>query len=137
MNAGAQLARGNWIAPLDDDDEFAPDHVEKLLTAALARDLEVVYGNILVRLPGSNQEDILWSTYPPQLGRFNFISALYMTPLRFIQYDVRSWMLNEPGDWNLCRRMMEAGVRIGWIDELVSYWYPGRLWAPPPGLPAQ
>src|SRR5262249_24965589 len=31
MNEAAQRARGAWIAPLDDDDEFLPDHIEQLL----------------------------------------------------------------------------------------------------------
>ncbi len=30
MNMGAQLAKGAWIAPLDDDDEFTDDHIEVL-----------------------------------------------------------------------------------------------------------
>src|SRR5207237_331107 len=44
MNRGLDLARGDWIAPLDDDDEFTEDHVEVLLDACRARDLEFSYG---------------------------------------------------------------------------------------------
>jgi hypothetical protein len=34
---------------------------------------------------------------------------------------------DEPGDWNLCRRMLEAEVRIGWCDRVVSRYYPSQL----------
>src|SRR5207302_6732910 len=44
MNRALDLARGEWIAPLDDDDEFTADHVEVLLDACRARDLEFAYG---------------------------------------------------------------------------------------------
>jgi len=43
-NRGIELALGSWIAPLDDDDEFTPDHVEVLLSVALEYRLEFVYG---------------------------------------------------------------------------------------------
>ena len=38
-------------------------------------------------------------------------------------------VLDEPADWNLCRRMIEAGVRIGYVDRVVVTWYPSRLFA--------
>src|SRR5262249_13954182 len=44
MNRALELARGDWIAPLDDDDEFTPDHVEVLLEACRSRRLEFAYG---------------------------------------------------------------------------------------------
>src|SRR3546814_8974957 len=40
MNAGV---RPKWIAFLDDDDEFLPDHLRKLVEHAEATDADVVY----------------------------------------------------------------------------------------------
>ena len=128
MNFGAQMAKGAWIAPLDDDDEFISGHVGKLLETARQGNFEMAYGNILRKAPDPS-DDVVLRSNPPRLGHFGFQGAIYMSCLRFMQYDPRCWMLNEPGDWNLCRRMIAAGVRIGWLDEVVSLYYPGQLWS--------
>jgi hypothetical protein len=63
--------------------------------------------------------------YPPRHGHFTFQAAMYMTLLRdAFEYETNSWVLEEPGDWNLCRRMMDAGVRIGWTEETVTVLHP-------------
>jgi hypothetical protein len=127
MNVAAQLARGQWIAPLDDDDEFVPDHVESLLTAARANEFEMMYGQIQLRSPDGLMDERP-CTYPPAYAHFGFQASVYMGELRFFEYNPRSWMLDESGDWNLCRRMLEAGVRIGFLDKVVTEYYPARLW---------
>jgi glycosyltransferase involved in cell wall biosynthesis len=130
MNLGAQLANGLWIAPLDDDDEFALDHVEVLLQAARHHRYEMVYGQILQRCPGSpSLDNIELCQYPPASHKFGFQAAIYTRSLRFFEYNTKSWLLDEPGDWNLCRRMIEAGVLIGWIDRIVTYYYPSSQYA--------
>lgn len=47
MNRAAELATGSWLAPLDDDDEFSDDHLEKLLAAALDARAELAHGAIV------------------------------------------------------------------------------------------
>jgi glycosyltransferase involved in cell wall biosynthesis len=37
-NKGIELCTGEWIAPLDDDDEFSQDHLEVLLNYAMECD---------------------------------------------------------------------------------------------------
>ena len=44
VNRALELARGEWIAPLDDDDEFMPDHVERLLDACRTHAVPFAYG---------------------------------------------------------------------------------------------
>ncbi|MGI8899779.1 MAG: glycosyltransferase family 2 protein [Nocardioides sp.] len=123
MNHGAQLARGRWIAPLDDDDTFTPDHVERLLTLAREGRFEMVYGQMdVVRDPP--EQHLVIGTYPPAYSQFGFQSALYVSALRFFEYDTASWVLDEPGDWNLCRRMLAAGVLIGYTPHVVTTLYP-------------
>ena len=117
MNAAAQLATGQWIAPLDDDDLFMPDHLQVLLDAALAGRYEMVYGRYRCRLPDGTT-DI--GVYPPQRGKFGFQAGMYMSRLSFFEWEPRSWLLDEPADWNVCRRMLEAGVRIGFVDTVVT-----------------
>jgi hypothetical protein len=121
VNHALDLARGAWIAPLDDDDEFTPDHVEILLAVALENRLELVYGQSLME-----KGDGSWGLvgdWPPRLGGLCHGSVLYAADLRFFHYDPDAWRLMEPGDWNLWRRMLEAGVRMGNLEHVVYRHY--------------
>lgn len=121
MNYGAQLARGEWIAPLDDDDEFSEDHLEVLLRAALANRWEFVYGKVEMEMePGKWH---LVGRYPPIHANICHLSVLYHANLRFFELDVNAWKLDEPGDWNLWRRMKAAGVDMGFVDQVVGKHY--------------
>jgi glycosyltransferase involved in cell wall biosynthesis len=44
FNEAVSHARGTWIAPIDHDDEWEPDHLEVLVGAALRSRAELVYG---------------------------------------------------------------------------------------------
>lgn len=121
MNFGASLAKGDWIAPLDDDDQFTKDHIEILVKDALKNESEVSYGKFESFSEGKRK---ILGRYPPHLGDFTFQAAIYNSFLRFFNYDIRSWSFDEPGDWNLMRRMWESGVKVSFTDKVVSkiYW---------------
>ncbi len=120
MNVASSMASGDWIAPLDDDDEFTDDHLEVLVTAALEQRAEMVYGAMLQRdlIEGTMRR--VWDP-TPKLGCFSFNGAVYLRALnRIFQYDQYSWVHDEPADWNMCRRMLESGVRVIGIDRDVG-----------------
>jgi hypothetical protein len=118
MNEGARLATGKWIAPLDDDDAFAPDHVERLLALARENRAEVAYGAAL-QVDAVTGDEARIHAFPPERGGFTFQAALLHRALRVFEYDEESWRVAEPGDWNLCRRMVAAGVRFAACDDEV------------------
>lgn len=122
MNHAARLARGRWIAPIDDDDVFTPDHIERLLSTALAGRYELVYGKFWVNNWGGGDvsEPHARGAYPPRFGFFNFGTSLYLAALRFFEWDVANWVLDEPADWTVCRRMLAAGVLMGFVDDIVA-----------------
>lgn len=121
MNRALELARGEWIAPLDDDDEFTADHIEVLLDACLSRGLHAAYGRADTEVrPGEWQPVGAW---PPKPGGIVHASVLYSIVLRPILHSSESWRLNEPGDWNLWRRMIAAGARFGFVDRVVVKHY--------------
>ncbi len=124
-NLGIELAAGRWIAPLDDDDEFTPHHVSTLLDAARATRSELAYGALIQRDLVTGRESRIWSD-PPRHGGFSFQGAIYHAGLAFFRYEPLAWMLHEPGDWNLMRRMLAAGVRVTASPETVGYlnWVP-------------
>lgn len=126
LNLGADLANGTWLATLGDDDEFKPHHLECLLETARASAAEMAYGNILQHRPPPLDDNVL-ARYPPELGYFNLQAAIVLRALSFFEFNLTSWTLGEPGDWNLCRRMLEAGVRIGYVDRVVVQYYPSRM----------
>lgn len=121
MNAGLVLARGSWIAPCDDDDEFTDDHVEVLLRTARERRLEMVYG-----VAEFQDEHGAWTRvgeWPLRPGGISHGAALYSLGLRFMAYSTTCWKTPEPFDWNLWRRMEGIGVRCGFLDRVVFRHY--------------
>lgn len=118
-NLAVELADGVWLAPLGDDDEFDADHVELLLAEALEHRHELVYGRFHRYWADRDEWDEV-GAFPPVLGQFSFQAALYLRALAFFDKDPRSWVLDEPNDWNLARRMLEAGVRFGFLDRHIA-----------------
>ncbi len=119
QNLAVELSGGEWLAPLDDDDEFLPDHLEVLLGLARTRRAELAYGKI-VRPDG--HEHFAAPPAPEQIG---MQAVLYLRSLAMVfEWDTRSWVLDEPADWNLIRRMREAGVLMAATDVPVTRYYP-------------
>ncbi|OAI55370.1 hypothetical protein AYO48_03785 [Gaiella sp. SCGC AG-212-M14] len=122
INESARLARGSWIAPLNDDDSFTPNHLEVLLEAARARRSEVAYGRFVMSFP--DRAPFEQGEYPPVLGGFTWQCAIYHHGLRFFEMELGDAWFDRPGDWSLCRRMLLAGVRFTMVDDVVAHLYP-------------
>lgn len=120
-NKGIELCSGDWIAPLDDDDEFSEDHLETLLHYALKNNYEMVYGVVEMEIEPGKWENV--GSHPLKYGGICHLSVLYHSKLKFFKYDINAWKYGEPGDWNMWRRMKEAGVMIGFIDKVVGKHY--------------
>jgi hypothetical protein len=128
MNAAAGMASGKWIAPLDDDDQFKEDHLEKLLDLALKTRCEFVYGAMNQHNQATGEDKKIWSS-PAELGGVSLNGSMYLKQLdNIFKYEFRSYLFDEPADWNMVRRMMESGVRIGSTQDIV-----GTLNMIPPG----
>ena len=121
-NYALDNAKGAWITTLDDDDEYTPDHVEVLLRAAIERRLEFVYGQSEVIAP--NGVTGVVGRWPPRLGAFTDGALLYSARLRFLKYDPESWRDRLPADWNLWRKMLAVGVKMGYVEHVVYRYYP-------------
>jgi hypothetical protein len=124
-NLGMTLARGRWIAPLDDDDAFHPRHVERLLELARRERHDVSYG--MLRCLMNDGSEFRLGTYPPELGQFGWQSAIFHAGLRFFEMELADALFFSPADWSLCRRMLRAGVRFGMLNEVVTDHYESRF----------
>jgi hypothetical protein len=129
-NAAWELARGAWIAPLNDDDSFRPEHIELLLTTARRMRCEVAYGAIEHLHPDGSTQVV--NSWPPESHQFGWQAALVHAGLGFMPMQLGSGALGAPGDWSLCRRMRRAGVRFTKVDEVVVDYYPSLLWREEP-----
>jgi glycosyltransferase involved in cell wall biosynthesis len=117
LNKALELARGAWIAHLDDDEIFEPDHIEVLLQHAGTLDLEFVYSRTYAETgPGA------WKLMQPNLaiGVLPHSSILFRSYLRLFRLDPNSWRLNMAVDQHLWLRMLRAGVRMGYFDRRVT-----------------
>jgi hypothetical protein len=85
---------------------------------------ELVYGKVEIETRPNQR--IIVGSYPPTFGQMAHIGALYNSKLRFLRYDVNAWKHTEPDDWNLFRRMIEAGVKIGFVDKVVGRAHLGK-----------
>jgi glycosyltransferase involved in cell wall biosynthesis len=118
MNAAIVLARGEWLAPLDDDDEFTDDHCEVLLHEAQRRRLEFVY-SVSELTPGGRSI----GAWPMRAAGLTHGSVLYSMGLGFMTYNPNCWRRGEPQDWNLFRRIKEIGTSIGFLDAVTYRYY--------------
>jgi glycosyltransferase involved in cell wall biosynthesis len=120
-NRALDLARGSWIAPLDDDDTFTPDHVEVLLDAAREQRLEMVHSQMNV-LVGSSWTPL--GRAPLAKGHVCHGSVLYSARLLGLRYDPLCWVDDDPGDWSLWKRFLALGARIGFVERVLGTHYP-------------
>jgi Glycosyl transferase family 2 len=126
MNRAMELARGRWIAFLNDDDAMRPEHVSLLLAEARRTEAEVVYGKLLAHTPEGEQ--VLAGAFPPADHAFGWQLAIHHRDLRLFEYQLAAALFDHPGDWHRAQRMMNAGVRFAQIDEVVCDYYPSQLW---------
>jgi cellulose synthase/poly-beta-1,6-N-acetylglucosamine synthase-like glycosyltransferase len=117
MNKALAEAQGEWIAPLDDDDEFTFDHFQVLLSAAYQQKADVVYGITAAQMPQG------WR----QVGNGNLVcgqicsgAVMFSSRLRFIRLDDFAWLLDEPADWKHVSTMAGTGAKVAFLNYLVG-----------------
>ena len=137
-NQALTMVRGKWIARLDDDDIFTPDHIESLLFFARQENYEFVSAQYIEerfgvrkiidgvsatssyynkRSPDPNDDS-------PKIGGTS--TWLYRSYLRFFKYNINSWRKawNRVNDIDLSLRFFRAGVRMGFLEKVLSYVIP-------------
>jgi glycosyltransferase involved in cell wall biosynthesis len=137
-NKAMELARGQWIARVDDDDTWSPDHIEVLLRFAQQNQHEFVSGLYVEERFGEQKViDGVRAMDPyytggkkdpednsPKIGGVS--TWLYRSYLRFMKYNVECWRKswNRVWDVDLSQRIHKAGVRMGFLDQVVAYVLP-------------
>jgi SAM-dependent methyltransferase len=117
-------ARGAFIAPLDHDDAFTHEHVPQLLGALNRQGGDFVYGQAMTEWPQGDWR--LHGTAPMVYGEIIHAAVMYSARLRHMRYDPDAWMLGEPVDWNLWRRMRDIGAVMCHLAEPVAVHFKER-----------
>ncbi len=118
-NAALRLVRGDWIARIDDDDLWTPDHLEVLLAHAQAHDLEFVSAAYERERDGL-REVVDCRGEMPRIGGTQ--TWLYRSYLSLFRYNIDCWRKawNRVNDTDIQDRMWKAGVRMGFLDRVVA-----------------
>ncbi len=122
-NKGMQLARGKWLCWLSDDDIFTPNHIKVLLTFAMKGRHEFVSADYEEEREGHKR--ILGSKEMQEsigIAAGGMPTWLYRSYLRHFRWNSQCWRKdwNCPVDYDLLIRMDRAGVRMGYLDEVVT-----------------
>jgi len=137
-NKALKLAQGKWIARVDDDDTWTPDHLELLLRFAQKGNYEYVTGLVERESYGKR---VVWDAkradspyFNPGTKKVNENSPklgatqtwFYRAYLRCLKYNINCWRKswNRVNDIDLQYRIYKAGARIGFLEKVVAYLIP-------------
>lgn len=120
-NYGLDHARGEWIAPLDDDDSWTDDHIETLLQAAISKGVDFAYGRSIAHWADGRTSS--YGGWPP--GHFQFCDGaqLYRNGMGY-RYDPACVERGLPEDGDLWDRMVAGGVSFTFVEKVVHHYYP-------------
>jgi glycosyltransferase involved in cell wall biosynthesis len=125
-NHALRSARGQWISSFADDDFLRPHALEHLVAAVQEHRHEYCYSRLLMHLRDRPDEEV--GKYPPRLSPTGINAggqgSLLHGSIRFFEQEIADAIFRTPSDWSLMRRMLRAGVRIGFLDEITCDYYP-------------
>lgn len=115
-NVALSVARGGWVARLDDDDIWEPYCLQVLLDFALVGNFEFV--SAAHKTHEGKVEPYAWND--TRVGGIQ--TCLYRSYLRFFRYNPACWRKAwyRVNDVDLQRRMLRAGVHMGYVDRVVA-----------------
>lgn len=122
-NQALSMVRGQWIARIDDDDIWTPDHLEALLRFAQEGHYEFVSGSYEAERYGQRMVVDAKSDNPRIGGTQTW---LYRSYLKFFKYNINCWRKNwnRVNDTDIQDRMYKAGVKTGFLEKVVAYILP-------------
>lgn len=120
-NAATELCKGDWIAHLDDDDIWTPDHIERSLDYALKNNYDFVSSQII------RKKDGIYEKIGAEDSFGGCQTWLYRTSIaRQFPYDPECYKKekNRVSDLDVAQRIKISGIRIGFMEEVGSYVLP-------------
>lgn len=134
---GLERVATEWVAFLDDDDEFMPQHLERLLVHALFTGADYVYSWFMIKDPsGAERPDL--DPFPGQLGRpFDPARPVQTTVTTLVRTELAQSVGIRPSetapptpdghrageDWQFTLDCLAAGGRIEHLPERTWWWW--------------
>lgn len=133
-DAGLAKATGEWVAFLDDDDEFYPFHVQELLSHARRTHADLVYPWFDVGSGGTDPfpqfEGVPWSNDTPHQIPITFLvktevaRAVGGFSTGWIDEGETDEFGNRAGeDWNFTMKVVNAGYKIEHLNMRTWMWH--------------
>lgn len=140
-NIGITQCDGDYIAYLDDDNTWTPDHLSVLFDAIIKDDVDMVYGGRRyinnTEHSGLAEGDAPAQPWRPEiLDHQNFVDTSDMLHTKGGAYmmagmDGQMWDENllRFGDWNFVHRWAKHGLTAAPVDAIITnyYWHGGNL----------
>ena len=117
-------ARGDLIAPLDHDDAFTVDHIPQLLDALRREQADFAYGMAMTEY--NNGAWGLLGKWPPAEGGIVHATVMYTRRLGHMRHDPDAWLLEDPGDWAMWRRIRDVGAGMTFLPYPVTVHFKER-----------
>lgn len=126
INRARELARGDWLAYMDDDDVFTRDHIEALLEHAQKGNFEFVFARNQIEHDDGVWQESGGPSFPNGCRPFGgsaipHRTVFYRSYLRFFRYRIDSWRYLMGSDTLVWLHMARAGVRAGFLNKMVAY----------------
>ena len=115
FNVALKMSKGDYIAYLDDDNEFYPYHLEILLNSLKNNDADVAYCDMMIEdEKGTQQAGIALDFDAQFLLNRNFIDTSEIMHNREVAFAIGGWdeKVTRFTDWNFCVRAMKWGARF-------------------------
>ena len=124
QNKALSLAQGDFITHLDDDDEYMPDRLQKLVTFAIENQCDFVWHPFWWEKDEGNW--VIKHAMEIALGEITTGAILYRGWFKNVLGKMDSYRLMEPADWNRCRRIKYIGAVAMRYPELLLRHYRER-----------
>jgi glycosyltransferase involved in cell wall biosynthesis len=123
-NEALGMARGELIAHLDDDDEYLPDRLRRLVEFMGANDCDLVWHPFWWESGAGH-----WRLEEAERfarGHVTNLSVMYRSWFTRFRSEPDTYRLSEPGDWNRFRRMAHVAPVVKRYPEPLSRHYEER-----------
>ncbi len=131
-NVGTEKTTGEYLAYLDDDNIWRPDHLQALFNIIEKRpDLDLVYGDRYVtdelgQIP--SQLGVCNDFAPQLLLQRNYIDASDFIVRRKVVFDIGGWdeSVTRMPDWNLVCRLVKNGSQFMRLPLIITDYFLGK-----------
>ncbi len=125
-NRALELARGDFVTHLDEDDTFHPERIAIMVDAVRRARADLGYHPFWWEHEDRSLE--VWGDGRFEIGQTGTSMVLYHRWLRRVPWNLHAYVMGEPGDWNRFKKFKAMGVNLALVDQpLTWHWkYPLR-----------